>query len=617
MRRIAFFAITMLSAAGVAHCSSSPKTPGLASNSSSSGGSSGGTSGSGSSSGSSSGGVSNSGLTVSIGDQTSDGTSTLDWDAGLTPCGTTTKATASVTLTNTSTSSIAWTAKFLSGGTYYQLGQTSGTVPSGSSNTLQIIPNMIPATASVAADSFQGTVQISSGTNGSTQTIINLHQTAQGAILTTSINGSTTGVTAIPFGAVAEDQTAVMDFTITNAGNVPVTGLALSDSSSKPFPLGGADGGLSGNNVNVNVPAGGTLLQSVGFIPPGTASYADTLQITLPPNTPLCGAAPASTIALSGNGTTGIVVSPTTPLGFGTVSCGSPPPNGHAVTITNKGGDCNWSGAFGTAYYHMEFPDGGQIPASTPTDLPAGSSVIFNVVPNQLVPPVSVAANALGDTLTITTTSPGDTAHNVQLQETAQGAFIQVSGAVTATPGGLGLSTLQPLTIQNTGTLPAYLYTTTTITQGNDSSQTYPFNVEQCASYTNSTPFPNECAFPLQCSDWNASPNPSCFSIVPPEFCTNLAYTQTSAVTLYPNQTLGNPQPELQSTGYPTLGIAQAEGYITVVPCSTPGQCTFADGGPALTTLCSEPTATITLQAPSYGWGTERDSGVPCSVAVP
>jgi hypothetical protein len=494
-------------------------------------------------------------------------------DFGLTNCGTQ-AAQATVTVKNTaSTGSVAWSAKFLSGGAAYQLSASSGTVNALSSGTFNVIPNTIPTNSPVTPDLYAATLQVTSGANNQTQ-LIQIHQTAQGVILQTSGNGAT-NFTALNFGGVSVNQTATAQFTITNNGNYPINNVQLANSNAA-FAVnpsaGTPDGGAASPQLlTFSLAPQQTLVSDLTFTPSAVQTYNDTATYTipLPVGTVICGAAPPN-FTLNGSGNTGIAVSPTN-LNFGLVQCNSAPPAGQQITISNKGGASTWSGTFGRgvqnqpSYYSLQDGSGNTIAAGSPQTLPAGTNVTVVVVPNPIVPPANTSPNAFSDTLTITTTASGDSPHVISITETAQGAFLTFNPlSINGNPPGLGSTGAEGFQITNSGNLAASYYITVTMTQGNDTASgiTYPTSPNACQTYTQSNPYPNQCAPPGSC----LTSSNTTYSIVLPEFCTNLAYTAGAPGSLFGGQTQNG---VIESTGYPKVGFTQAQGYITLFPLNT------------------------------------------------
>ncbi len=534
-------------------------------------------------------------------------------DFGLTPCGQ--QATqALVTIQNTASSgSITWTASFLSGSAYYHLSQTTGPVNAQSSGSFTITPVAIPglpAGSPVTPDFYAATLQVSTGT-GTQPQLIQLHQTAQGVILTSSGNGAT-NFTALNFGGVSVNQTATTQFTITNTGNVAVDGVQLANANPvfavNPNDVS-QDGGVGSPQMLVFDLAPHESLApapEMTFTPTTVGAASDTAIYTLPAGTVLCAPAPPN-FALSGTGLTGIAVSPTS-LNFGLVPCGvsvgqgslNPGANegaaGQLVSINNKGVASTFTATFGhappnyTLWLQTSPPPQASytlIQVNTAEPLPAGAITQLLVVPNTIQVPASTTPNSFGDTLTISTTSVGDVAHNISISETAKGAFLaftplSIKDTYSTPDYALGATVTQNFSFTNSGNVTADFYMTLTMNQGNDSSplETYPFEVQPCQAYSVSSPFPNQCAPPGSCSG-AAGP----YSLTLPEFCTNIPYTTAgSAGSLFAGQTVTG---VIESTGYPSaLNFSQALGFINVVTVST--------------NLCSLPVPQIPLSEPSF-----------------
>lgn len=90
--------------------------------------------------------------------------------------------------------------------------------------------------------------------------------------------------------------------------------------------------------------------------------------------------------------------------------------------------------------------------AAVPINLGSGANYTLRIVPTAIVAPASTVANAFGDTLTITTNSPGDAPHVVQLNETARGAFLSLTPlSLVATNLSCANTTFHGITITNSG----------------------------------------------------------------------------------------------------------------------------------------------------------------------
>ena len=332
--------------------------------------------------------------------------------SGYVDCGTQAAA-QSIELKNTGNAAFNWEAKLSSGATHYTLSPTSGTVQPSQTTAVQVIPKPIPATSAVTDDLYAGTVEITTTAVNDPVHIINLHQTARGIILKSSIG------TSLDFGGVKILTTATKTFSLTNDGNVPVTAQL---STSSPFAV----------TSTIQLGANDTQAPEISYTPPAAGTNDGTLVITtpLPANggPARCAPLPANA-SLKGAGSTQVSVSPSS-LSFGLVDCGSTA-NYQTLTLTNTGPALTFTATFGkdssSPYTLANDADGAPLQPATPIAVGAGATYKIRVIPQQVVAPASTAANAFGDTLTLTTTSSGDTPKVVNLNMTARGAFLAIS----------------------------------------------------------------------------------------------------------------------------------------------------------------------------------------------
>jgi hypothetical protein len=338
-----------------------------------------------------------------------------------------------ISITNGTCQPFNWQGTLSTGGSAYTLSPSSGmALAPGATQVIQVVPAPIPTTSAVTQDLYAGNITITTTSPNDTGHIIELHETAYGVILTSTL-GSSYG-----FGGVSIGQTATNQFSLVNNGNAPTTvGLAVGSMFFGVNPPGAPMGTTPQMMTSVSVMANSSAAPTVAFSPKAVQSYTDTLILSVPAGTPLCGALPANT-ALTGAGTTGIAVMPTN-LDFGTVPCTPSAQAGlQTITITNTGAPATYTPSFALgptspytlAAYQAATPTvpGASIPAGTGTSypLPTGSLTI-DIVPNPIPHPALTAANGYGDTLTITTTGMGDQPHNIALHETAQGAIYTLS----------------------------------------------------------------------------------------------------------------------------------------------------------------------------------------------
>jgi hypothetical protein len=337
-------------------------------------------------------------------------------DNGLVNCGSSATS-VPVSITNMGGGTLTWSAAVAAGATYYTLSPLMGTLSSGQTATLQIIPNPIPAVSSVANDLYGGVVAITTNASNDTSHIIQLHQTAHGAIINSTLGA------AYPFGGVFVQQMASSQFSLTNAGNVSadvklavgsaVFGVVAPGGGSFPFTLG----------------ASGTAAPQVTFTPAAAQTYTDTMVMSIVPGdggapTPLCGPIPPN-VTLTGNGTNNVRISPTN-LDFGLINCGA------TAGVQTLGITANGQGLS----YTTSLAKGGNTPftVTPPTgNIAAQGTAMITITPKPIPFPSTTGANGFGDILTISTDIPGDSPHAVTLNQTARGAILQFAPLAIAT----------------------------------------------------------------------------------------------------------------------------------------------------------------------------------------
>jgi hypothetical protein len=382
-------------------------------------------------------------------------TSLLFGDGGQVGCGTQAQP-LTLTVVNETCTPFTFTSTVTSGTNYYTVTPAQGLVPALGSQTVTVNPTPIPQISAVTPDLYEGTLNITTTAPGDSGHIVQLHMTAYGAILASTEFGET-----LSFGGVAIGQQASNQFSVTNTGNASTT-LKLAVGS-QYFGVGTADGGAPSFPIASNQ----SVAPLVTFSPTAVQPYTDTISTTVLAGTPLC-AAPPATIQLTGQGTTGVAVSPTN-LPFGLVQCGQPAAPYQTITITNTGAAITYTPTFllgANSPYTLADNGGNPITAGVPIALGAASSVTIRVVPKQIPNPATTANDGYADTLTITTTGPGDSPHNIALHETAQGTIFTLAPTSIATSAGPGLSTFVNFQVGNAGNLTASYTLTAATTKG-------------------------------------------------------------------------------------------------------------------------------------------------------
>jgi hypothetical protein len=369
-------------------------------------------------------------------------------DNGLVDCGTQ-AASAQITVKNDTTKAVTINASLTAGNDAYTLSPATLGIQAGSTGTLSVIPKAIPAKSAITPELYSGNVEVRAdpsgggGTTGGAGTLgiqnIKLHQTARGAILVTTAQATQ------DFGGAKIGTSPKQTFSVTNNGNVPIT---------LDFAVGSASFAVT---PKATVDVAGTKVQEITFSPAQVQAYTDTLTAQIEGKTPLCGD-PLANVQLKGAGSASIDIQPGN-LAYGIVQCGQTAA-AQEIVINNTGPAATYTPTFGkggaTGYALKDKTTGLDVPIGVASTLPgAGASTTLKVVPLQVKAPVKTDPNGLGDTLTITTTSPQDSPHNIQLTETAQGAFISLDQPSYTTHGGsAGIAFPTNILVSNTGNLP-------------------------------------------------------------------------------------------------------------------------------------------------------------------
>jgi hypothetical protein len=359
-------------------------------------------------------------------------------DNGFVSCGTQASEKV-ITLKNNTSDVVNFTASLTSGDKFYKLNPPSGGgIPLHGQATIQITPQPIPQDSDVTSDLYAGVLELQFD-NGD-RANIRLHQTAQGAIIKSSIGSQ------IDFGNVKVNTGASQVLTLSNMGNADVS--AELSVASQEFVMDGTAGAAT-----MKVGANGTASKTITFKPSSVQAYTDQLNITFNSSAVFCKAPPGS-LALKGTGTSSVTVTPGT-LDFGQTSCGTAGTFQTVTIATTIDGSFTPTIAGGTTKYTLADSNGKPVDAGNPVPLTANVAYQLRVVPKPVPVPSPVTNNALGDQLTITTTAPGDTPHVVELKQTARGAILAVTPSTVTNTGSPGQVFNNALNIVNTGNAPA------------------------------------------------------------------------------------------------------------------------------------------------------------------
>ena len=425
-----------------------------------------------------------------------------------------------LTIQNKGGGSVVWNA-LLDNTTFFDfVGTHGGTLGAGQSATITIKALAMPSSAN-AGDIKQASLAITTDDKAASLTYIPVNATAQGATLT--VTPATAGFGDVPLSTFAPN----IPLAIKNTGNASAT-ITLSQPGNTDFSvaLAGSIGGDAGAPEGGAGDGGDAGAADAGAAPPATvtiaagatssavlARFRPTSITPATTSSPLavagavCGVS-ATSVAMTGRGANGVVgVSPTS-FDFGQVSCGA---TGAAqnVTLFNTGtAPYNFSTAFTagatTAY----------------TVSPASGTVLANgqlqilVTPKRVPQTSAITPNLYGATLTVTTTSTGDSPHAITLGQTASGAILAFS-APSINFGNQAVSVAsapQNVSVLNTGNAAASI----ALTPGSSAyAAPAPASVAGGGSLTRGITFtpPGYGAFPstlaLSTTDAICSPLPS------------------------------------------------------------------------------------------------------------
>lgn len=358
-------------------------------------------------------------------------------EGGFTNCGSTAPAQV-ISLKNNTNDVVNFTAKLGAGDKYFEIDKQEGGVPIKGQFAITVTPKPIPAESEVTPDLYSGRLDIVTK-SGETKSI-RLRQTARGAIIKTSLT-----TPQIDFGSVKANTTATQLVNFTNSGNAE---------ANASFVLGtqvfGVDNGTAGS---AKLGANATVPKTISFKPTDVQAYTDQVSISFDAATVHCKAPPAS-IALKGAGTSAVTVTPAT-LDFGPVDCGTAGAFRTVTVSSALAATFTPTLAGGSTKYTLADSNGTTVTAGNPIALTASVPYMLRVVPKSVPIPSSIANNALGDTLTITTTAPGDTPKNVDLRQTARGAILAISPTTITNSGSVNQIFNNALSVNNTGNAPA------------------------------------------------------------------------------------------------------------------------------------------------------------------
>lgn len=363
--------------------------------------------------------------------------STTALDFGLVSCGAAAPPPKVLTLTNAGGQPLTWTAKLAPTPDFSITGASAGTIAPGEFATLTIASTAVPS-LSGAGDTAQGVVTLTTSDAANALVTLPIKRTAAGGTLSAVPLTASFGET--PVGVPAQS----IPIALKNTGNQAVT---INFGAIAPAG-GGFALGWTNKPAAVTLAPGATVPALVAsFVPTSIASFSGSSTISV--TGALCGTNPDA-ITFTGAGTASTVSVQPGSLDFGLVDCGTTALP-EKVKIINSGAAevATWSAALtiGAAY---------TLSATTGIKIPPGGFAEVTVTPNMVPMTSAISPNLYGDTLTITTSAPGDNPHAVDLLMTARGAILDVStGAVDFGSVLVSAPATSTFTVSNAGNAPA------------------------------------------------------------------------------------------------------------------------------------------------------------------
>jgi uncharacterized metal-binding protein len=356
---------------------------------------------------------------------------------GDAPCGGEPPAAQVVTLRNGGGRTLHWSAVMRFTPSFAIEGANGGSLAPGDSIDIVVAPRSVASTVA-AGQSLNDVLLVEHDDPSRGPYELPVTMTAQGA----SIDLSTTVVDfgAIPVGAPAP----AVPIYVTNTGTTSAQ-VRLVTPDGSPFSAT-----FAGGPDAVELAPGATLADALAGFTPAALAPANA-RATVEVTGALCGG-PIPPIQLRGHGTASeVLVSPAHPSTSATPRAGSTA-LAQPLFIANTSDEyLEWSAALdagGDSRYSVS-PSGGLI-------APGDSQVLS--ISSEAIPAIAdMDPAAYAETLTVTTSAPGDVPHTIQLAQRARGVVIAIDAASYPMDTAYELaeanaSATAPITIRNLGT---------------------------------------------------------------------------------------------------------------------------------------------------------------------
>jgi hypothetical protein len=312
--------------------------------------------------------------------------------------------------------------------------------------TIKVSSAAVPSSAT-AGSMITGKLSLATNDTAHATIDIPLTVTASGGYLT--VNPSPVSLGMLAVGSTSPD----VQVTLTNTGTQMVT-LSFTQPSDKQFKIR-----WTGSPSTVSVAPGATVPGLVASFSPSNISPSNTTA-GIATTDPICntsGTPSATSIALAGQGTNGVLNLSAADIYFGTngnVNCGSAAAAAQTLVISNKGNQAfSWVASLnkGSSSPFMFAPMSGTIPK--------GAMVTVTITPVAGIPAAAdTSKDAFGDALQLTTDIAGDPPHTITLHQTAYGVVMAFS-PTSADFGSIPIQTTSdiPFFVINTGSADAHV----------------------------------------------------------------------------------------------------------------------------------------------------------------
>lgn len=347
-------------------------------------------------------------------------------DFGPAPCGGEAPAAKTFTLTNAGWSPVVLTRATFSGSVGYTTDAQGKLIAPAGTLVVTVQAPPVPPAANIPT-SYDAVLTIETDIPGDDRHLIELTETAQGAILTWD-----TAEAFGSFGALAPGHTTSASFHVINMGNLAAE-VALTATGQYQVT----------SQTPVTIGPRSASDSVVAFVPSTGGTALGTLSMDLATPVAICQPLPAP-LGLTGTSINGAIALSAVSLSFAT-ECNQPA-TAQTLTVTNTGTEpMTWTATLeggATSAFALD-------PATSTLTPESGSPEPATAVTITATSPTSAAP--VTDVINITTDAVGDTTHTVTLTQTPLGDVISVVGGSTVDLGSVPIAssalTSAPVTV--------------------------------------------------------------------------------------------------------------------------------------------------------------------------